>query len=402
MKKGLECKVVIKISVLAAGLWVANAAYADNNVTLYGIMDAGVMYLSHSTPGFNGTETGTGRQFALTNGGYSPSLFGLKGSEDLGGGLKAIFKLESGISVANGGFDNPPANNGLFNRTAEVGLSSQYGTLKAGLQLSPFFLTIDDLDPRSVSQFGSMLTTTIDNSLIAATFMPNALSYTSPDIGGFEFAGLFGLGGVAGDFQNGRSWSLSAKYTNGTFLAAASYISVNNASDTGLAAIGGLYPANVRAYTAGASYKFGSVIVKGSFTNFKANSVPVSVNPALTNSTDTSVNVYSGGADWFVLPTLELNGAVYYQQDRVHSGDRSITVAAGTQYFLSKRTALYAQVAVVNNKCSASGQCLGSGLSVESGGSAIGGVEGLGTAAAGLGLPPGTTVGADVGIRVRF
>lgn len=397
MKKDSYCKVSIKASVVVAALCATGAAHADSSVTLYGILDAGLMYLSHSTPGLNGT-TGAGRQFTLTNSGYSSSLWGLKGTEDLGGGLKATFKLESGISVSNGGYDNPGSNNGLFNRVAEVGLSNQYGTVMAGLQFSPFFDIVYDLDPRGASEFGSMVTPLLDNTLIAAIFMPNAISYTSPDISGFQFAGLFGFGGVAGDFQKGRSWSLSAKYTNGTFLVGAGYISVNNAGNAGLTAIGGFYPANVRAYTAGASYKFGGVTVKAAFTNFKANSAPVT-----DTSTDTSVNVYSGGADWFVLPYLDLNAGIYYQQDRVHSGSRSITAALGTQYLLSKRTALYAQVGFVNNKCSANGQCLGSGLTVESDGSGIGGLEGnVGSAAAGAGLPPGTTVGANVGIRVTF
>ncbi|MFB9126087.1 porin [Paraburkholderia dipogonis] len=390
-------KMTIRSTVVASVLCVAGAAHAQGSVTLYGIADAGVMYLSHTTPGLNDSK-GTGHQFSMTNSGYSPSIWGLSGSEDLGGGLKATFKLESGISLANGGYDNPGANNGLFNRTAEVGLSSRFGTVTAGLQFSPFFLTVYELDPRGFSEFGSMVTPMIDNSLIAALFMPNAVSYTSPDISGFQFAGLFGFGGVAGNFQNGRSWSVSAKYTNGTFLAGAAYISVNNAADASLASVGGLYPANVRAYTAGASYKFGGLTVKAAFTNFKANSAPVT-----NSSTDTSVNVYSGGADWFVLPYLDLNGGVYYQQDRVHSGSHSITAALGMQYFLSKRTALYAQVGLVNNKCSANGQCLGSGLTVESAGSGVGGLQGnIGSAAAGAGLPPGTTFGGNVGIRVMF
>lgn len=84
------------------------------------------------------------------------------------------------------------------------------------------------------------------------------------------------------------------------------------------------------------------------------------------------------------------------------SGGRSLTGAIGTQVFLSKRTSPYAQVALVNNTCAHDGVCLGSGLSVESGGSGVGGLQGLGTAAAGQGMPPATTVGADVGIRVLF
>jgi len=239
-------------------------------------------------------------------------------------------------------------------------------------------------------------------STLERFFMPKAVTYTSPNIAGFQFAALYSLGGVAGSFQTGRAYSVGAKYTNGTLLVGAAYINVNNAADSALASVGELYPANVRAYTAGASYKFGGLTAKASFANFKANSVPVSVDPALANSTNTSVNIYSGGVDYFALPDLDLNGGVYYQQDRVNSGGHSVMGAIATQFFLSKRTSLYAQVGVVNNTCARDGVCLGSGLSVESGGSGVGGLQGLGTAAEGLGLPPGTTVGADVGIRMTF
>ncbi|WP_321922005.1 porin [Paraburkholderia guartelaensis] len=401
MKMAKQWKWPLKAGVAAAALCAASAAYADGSVTLYGIADVGFMYLSHSTPEFNGS-TGTGHVFQLTNAGYSPSLWGLTGKEDLGGGVQAEFKLESGINLANGGFDNPGGNNGLFNRIAEVGLSGDFGKVMAGLQISPFFNIIYALDPRGAGEFGSILTPVSENSLIAAVFMPNAVSYTSPDIGGFQAAGLFALGGVAGSFQTGRAWSVSARYTNGTFLAAAAYISANNAADSALASVGELYPINVRAYTAGMSYKFGGLIAKAAFANFKANSVPVSVNPALMYSTNTSVNVYSGGFDYFPLPYLDVNAGVYYQQDRVNSGGHSVMGAIGSQFFLSKRTSLYAQVGLVNNTCAHNGVCLGSGLSVESGGSGVGGLQGLGLAAEGLGLPPGTTVGANVGIRTTF
>jgi predicted porin len=394
-------KFPIKASVAAAALCTAGAANAEGSVTLYGIADAGVMYLSHSTPEFNG-GTGTAHVFQLTNSGYSPSLWGLKGTEDLGGGLEADFKLESGINLANGGYDNPGGNNGLFNRIAEVGLSGGFGTVMAGLQISPFFDIIYALDPRGAGEFGSILTPVSENSLIASVFVPNAVSYTSPDIGGFQAAGLFALGGVAGSFQTGRAWSVSGKYTNGTLLAGAAYISANNAADSALASISSLYPINVRAYTAGVSYKFGGLTAKAAFANFKANRVPVSVDPELPYATNTSVNIYSGGVDYFALPYLDLTAGVYYQQDRVNSGGHSVMGAVGTQFFLSKRTSLYAQVGLVNNTCAHDGVCLGSGLSVESGGSGVGGLQGLGLAAEGLGLPPGTTVGADVGIRTTF
>jgi predicted porin len=184
----------------------------------------------------------------------------------------------------------------------------------AGLQISPFFDIIYALDPRGAGEFGSILTPVSENSLIASVFVPNAVSYTSPDINGFQTAGLYALGGVAGSFQTGRAWSVSGKYTSGTLLAGAAYISANNAADSALASISSLYPINVRAYTAGVTYKFGELTAKAAFANFKANSVPVSVDPALAYSTNTSANIYSSGVDYFALPYLDLTAGVCYQQ----------------------------------------------------------------------------------------
>ncbi|MFB9126080.1 porin [Paraburkholderia dipogonis] len=176
------------------------------------------------------------------------------GTEDLGGGLKASFKLESGIDLSNGGFDNPGGGHGLFNRIATVALSSdRFLEVTAGLQISLFFETIFDLDPRSAAQMGSILVPVVDNSMIAGLFMPNSVMYKSPSLDGFQVSGLFGLGAVPGDFQEGRSWSVSGKYTNGTLLVAASYIDVNNAGDATLGALNAIYLANVRAWTAGAT-----------------------------------------------------------------------------------------------------------------------------------------------------
>lgn len=226
--------------------------------------------------------------------------------------------------------------------------------------------------------------------------MPNALSYTTPDLGGFEASGLFGLGVVADSFQTGRSYSVSARYTNGTVLLAAAYLSVNDALNPSLApATFPLLLANVRAWTAGGSYKFSSLTVKASYTNFRANE---GGKPTTISSTNTDVSLYSAGVDYFVLPQLDVNLGVYYQDDRVNSGDHSLTAALGTQFFLSKSTSLYAQVGLVNNKCSANGACLGSGLSVESAGSGVGAMQPLGNP----GMPAGTTFGANVGVHIMF
>src|SRR6202012_2683688 len=112
-----------KSAWLLAGFgMLAGSAQAQSSVTIYGIIDAGVTHLSNS----NGKPV-----YALTSGVMSGSRWGFLGSEDLGGGYKAIFRLENGFNVNNG----TAAQGGLeFGRQAYVGLGTPYGTVTFGRQ----------------------------------------------------------------------------------------------------------------------------------------------------------------------------------------------------------------------------------------------------------------------------
>src|SRR5471032_1886319 len=127
----------------ACALGATQGAQAQSSVTLYGVLDASVLYTNKTLNTTNG-QSGP-HQYSFNDCGVSGSHFGLRGVEDLGGGMRAIFQLESGISIANGALSN--SNGNLFGRQAWVGIDSQYGTVKAGLQFSPFFLAAYDFDP---------------------------------------------------------------------------------------------------------------------------------------------------------------------------------------------------------------------------------------------------------------
>src|ERR1700754_1749666 len=102
----------MKKSLLALGVLgtVAGAAHAKSSVTLYGLIDAGLTYTNNQ---------GGSHNFKMTSGAVNGSRWGLRGSEDLGGGLKAIFTLEDGFSIANGTFGQGGRE---FGRQAFVGL----------------------------------------------------------------------------------------------------------------------------------------------------------------------------------------------------------------------------------------------------------------------------------------
>jgi predicted porin len=353
--------VLSKIAVGVGGLILTGIVQAQGSVTLYGLVDGGLLYTSKTlnpTTGHN-----AGKQVSMIDSGESPSQFGLTGVEDLGGGLKAEFKLESGISVANGAFNN--SNGNMFGRQAWVGLKSNLGEFKAGLQFSPFFLALYELDPRGLPLFGSSIVNYVDNVIATGVFNANAVSYTSPVIAGFQGNVMFAFGGEAGNFQAGRQYSAGLKYEDGSVMINAS-IYKGNAGGTAQTP----FPTTEEflGRMLGASYKFGSVAVKAWFTNYK-------VAGSFNN------NVYGGGIDYLVLPQLDLNGGVWFTSDRNLTANHSVMGALGAQYFLSRATTLYGQVAVVNNH-----GAMNTGLSLNG---ALYGVT-------------GTTTGVNLGIRHMF
>src|SRR5579863_7049877 len=119
----------MKKLILIAGLSsaFAGAAHAQSSVTLYGVLDAGIVYANNAhAPG----SATSGQSYSLGSGAVSNTLWGLKGSEDLGGGLHAVFKLENGFNLNNGALTQ---SNEIFGRQAWVGLQSdQYGTVTLG------------------------------------------------------------------------------------------------------------------------------------------------------------------------------------------------------------------------------------------------------------------------------
>jgi predicted porin len=358
-----------KKSILALAISLLPAcAWAQSSVTLYGTLDVGVLFTNKtldSATGGNG-----GKQVSLISSGLVPTNFGLQGQEDLGGGLKATFKLESGVSLVNGGFDN--SNGNLFGRQGWVALDGGFGELKAGVQYSPFVLAIYEADPRNAGQFGTAFSVYADNTF-TGTFNPNAITYTSPSIGGFSTSVMYALGGMAGDFRAGQQYSVSARYGyGGLFVNAAMYTSTSGNSAAGLTTFQQPFSGRM----IGAGYNFGPITVKGSFTSYK---IPTTVANGVVSGGGN--NVWNLGFDYLPLPDVDINSGVWYSVDPHNSDNHGILGALTARYFLSKATSLYAEVGVANNH---GREHLG--LSIDNA----------------LYGPPGTTVGTVIGINKQF
>lgn len=346
----------------ACALGSAQSANAQSSVTLYGVVDASVLYTNKTLNPATGESAG--HQYSFTDSGLSGSRFGMRGAEDLGGGMRAIFELESGFSVANGAFNN--SNGNLFGRQAWVGVDSRFGTVKAGLQFSPFFLAVYDFDPRDMSYFGSGLVTYLNNVLVTGLFNPNGISYTSPEIAGLQGSAMLALGGAAGDFQAGRQYSASLRYHLGTLTVDAALYSGNAGGSAASIPIPSVVQFNGRAL--GASYVFNNLTVKASYVQYK---VAGSFND----------RVYSGGASYRITPALNVDAGVWVTRDANDSSNNSVLASTGLSYSLSKATLTYAQVGFVTNH-----GAMHTGLSVNNA----------------LNLATGTTAGVSLGIRHTF
>src|SRR5689334_25129546 len=192
MKKSL-------LALAAMGAF-AGVAHAQSSVTLYGIIDEGFNYTSNVQ-----TAAGAGRSgqhlYNLSSGVLQGSRWGLRGTEDLGGGLKAVFVLESGFDVNSGKSGQGGA---LFGRQAYVGLSSQFGTVTLGRQYDS---VVDYVGPLEAGdQWGGYIAAhpgDIDN-FNNAYRTNNTVKYTSADYGGLKFGGTYSFGGVAGNVTSNQ------------------------------------------------------------------------------------------------------------------------------------------------------------------------------------------------------
>ncbi|MDR3099364.1 MAG: porin, partial [Paraburkholderia sp.] len=207
----------MKKQLLAASIVATFSVYshAQSSVTLYGVIDEGLNY----TNNVHG-----GKVYEVQSGYVQGSRFGFKGTEDLGGGLSAIFQLENGYNLSNGKLGQGGL---MFGRQAYVGLSSvTYGALTLGRQYDS---VVDYLAQTTANGRwgGSIFSHPYDNDNTDNSFrVNNTAKYTSPVLAGFRFGGTYSFSNDT-NFANNRQYSVGAQYTNGGLLIAAAYLQAN-------------------------------------------------------------------------------------------------------------------------------------------------------------------------------
>ena len=246
----------MKKSLVALAALAAVAAHAQSSVQFYGVVDATVGTVQHSLsvdpqfPGsvnpFSSVKTSVPSSVTgMFNGGESPSRWGIRGSEDLGSGMKAVFNLESGFNLPTGQISNAGAalasnaptattvaanssiDGQLFNRQAWVGLSdSKLGQIAFGRNYAPIFDVTVANDPLNGSQLFSPLgfsgTIGGGGGVSEDTRVDNSIKYTNKT-GDFNYGGMYKLGGVAGSGSIASGSAVNAGYTYGPVSVQAAY-----------------------------------------------------------------------------------------------------------------------------------------------------------------------------------
>jgi len=221
----------MKKSLIAAALFSAFAisAHAQSSVTLYGLIDTGIVY--------------TNNQFGHSNWQMNTSstqntVFGLKGSEDLGGGLHTVFKLEQGFLLNNGA---QAFSGSAFGSQAWVGLQSDpYGTLTFGRQFDVMNDLVGPLTAGSNTWGGNIAAHPFENDNLAANsvVVNNSVKYASPAWHGVTVETMYSFSNKAGDFANNRSYGFALAYNQGPVNLAAGYLQFNNAGAGSVSASG--------------------------------------------------------------------------------------------------------------------------------------------------------------------
>lgn len=340
MKKYLMCGLPL--------IALASSAYAQSSVTLYGIVDLGIDYANNVASVADGRVVSGGPQkvVRMQSGVPAGSRWGLLGSEDIGGGMKAIFRLESGFDAATGA-----AGGGLaFSRNAYVGVKSErLGTLTFGKQWDA---NVDIVEPFSLNgQYGGWYfahPNDMDN-LDNGFSVNNAVKYVSPNIGGFTFEGHYSLGGHAGQFSTDSTYSAALGYSGTSFSAGVGYLRVNEPV-TAVAgyASGGSF-ANVvygnalatarsqSVLAAGAAYLFGPFKLMGNFSDTRFRSA--------FGGSDVTFQNYEVSGIYSFTSALIVGAGITYTVGHDHASDATPKYQQANlvaQYSLSKRTAIYA------------------------------------------------------------
>jgi len=325
----------------AALLAVAGAAQAQSSVKLYGYVEAGVG--SFEAAHAKGAKA---RTTEVTSGKMMTSFIGLSGSEDLGGGLKAEFALESFLGVDTGAAGGTAYGNkagGFWSRGSFVALTGNFGKVALGQYDNPLFTSGYTYNPfgssmafsptmrhfyynqANVSQ--SKATTAFDTGFV------NSVTYETPNFAGFTATAQYSPKESTAS-GSGNSYALSGTYTAGPLSASLTYVK------SGIATA---YDEDEKVLGLGASYDFGVVKAFGQYTQIKQTSAAAAATAPAVNAPNKD-KIYQLGVSVPVTDKASVMASFGKLSNKVTATGTKETdtvFAIGYDYALSKRTGVY-------------------------------------------------------------
>lgn len=324
----------IRTTVALLGLGMVTPVIAQNSVSIYGLVDAGITRVSNQ---------GGAAVTKLDDGIYAPNLLGFQGNEDLGGGMAAKFLLETQFDLGTGTTIPGPD---LLWRQSFISLDfKSVGSLSAGKQidfmgdfaLNDPAIIVGSLYAFSGGPFAKLgipqnVTGGLDWDRTSGVSVANSLKFQSASFGGTSIGAMYGLKEGSGD----RTVSAGIRYDDGPLGASAAYTKVDYATGAGTTT-------GIRNFGVGGHYILGSVISNALLTT------------AENVQTDAKVRQIRVGAKWDFSSPWSIAGSLAYakgnaQLDNNHATQLTSTLA----YAFSKRTLAYVQG--VHQKTNAGGQ----------------------------------------------
>ncbi|CAG9191347.1 Outer membrane protein (Porin) [Paraburkholderia sabiae] len=305
-----------KLAIFASAVASACAlgtAHAQSSVTLYGVIDNGIEY----------QDGGAGSVVRASSGGLAATVYGMKGEEDIGGGLHVNFQLEQGFSAVNGQASNPAD---AFNRLAWIGLSGDFGELRFGRQKKPEYLYLNrEMDAVGVQSIASPLNNFNDVTVRAS----NAITYFTPEAYGLTAQFSVAMRDDTTKPTNGiQFYNAVARWVSGHFRVAAGYEQQGNASGTALQ----------RVLRAVASY------------GTKSARVYLAYQSERESDNSEKLDIYSLSGSYSFSPFDRLSLMYGYAHDRTGQGNNAQQVGLTYAYFLSKSTTLYTSAGFIQNR----------------------------------------------------
>lgn len=323
-----------KTLVALAALSATAGAFAQSSVTFYGVLDASVGYIKN--------PTATAKSVTVVNdSAIQSSLWGFKGSEDLGSGLRANFNLQSDARMDTGAVSSAE----FFRREAYVGLSSaDLGELRVGRTMSPAIANAQGGVVLPGNSIG--VSTAIATGVAADFFTKNALTYYTPDMGGVKAVAQYAFGERNTDNTVATPSSSASRKMAGSVVYQAGTLRLGTSGES----VRGFDGKSTRNwYNVTAQYALGDLKLGAGFFKVKLGNSTTAAGAGATAAADVGKATTTSSQGFNLSVGYQFNVQTIVALTHVHTNKDSDLTNITARYALSKRTVAYSMLGYADN-----------------------------------------------------